>query len=185
MEEKVRSSYTVIAIAALAAILLGCVAGALAGGVTGFLVGRHQGQLAANQALDGAVSHLRQLRREMLEGGDEDQPVPKPRAEQRSQPPVGALLLEIVPGSPADEAGLQADDIIVAIDGIPINRNHPLPDILAQYKPGDRVTVHFWRADQMDSVRVTLGKHPEAVGQPYLGVFFRATVGPQFERPQD
>jgi S1-C subfamily serine protease len=185
MEEKKRNSYTVIAIAALAAILLGCVAGALAGGVAGFLVGRHEGQLAANRALDGAMSDLRQLRREMLEGGQEEQPVPKPQAEERSQPPVGALLLEIIPGSPADEVGLQAGDIIVGIDGTPINPNHPGPDILAQYKPGDRVTVRFWRADQMDSVRVTLGKHPEALGQPYLGVFFRPTARPQFERPQD
>jgi hypothetical protein len=78
MEEKKRNSYTVIAIAALAAILLGCVAGALAGGVAGFLVGRHEGQLAANRALDGAMSDLRQLR-----------PSPSPRLRREASPQSG------------------------------------------------------------------------------------------------
>ncbi|MDY6868758.1 MAG: PDZ domain-containing protein, partial [Chloroflexota bacterium] len=42
----------------------------------------------------------------------------------------GALLQEIVPGTPAQQAGLQVGDIIVAIDDKPINDRHPLVSVL-------------------------------------------------------
>jgi S1-C subfamily serine protease len=41
----------------------------------------------------------------------------------------------VIPGSPAEAAGIQEGDIITAIDDQRIDSQHPLDDILAQYRP--------------------------------------------------
>ena len=92
----------------------------------------------------------------------------------------GALLAEVVPGGPADEAGLvggdekirfqglpyeAGGDTILAVDGKPVVQ----PDDLARYvsarRPGDAVKVDVLRADgRREEVEVTLGRRP--VGEP-------------------
>jgi serine protease Do len=96
----------------------------------------------------------------------------------------GALIVEVVPGSPAAEAGLQVDDLIVAIDSVSLDLNHDLADVLAQYAPGDRITVRFWRAGQTEAARIKLVEHPDLARRAYLGVRYE-TVARSFESPGD
>jgi hypothetical protein len=185
MEEQKGNIYTIIAVATLVAILLSCVAGGFAGGIAGLLAGRRAARIAADRALDSALDDLGQLRREMMERLPERWLIPEPPSGEEPGPTFGAIVQEVVPDTAADRAGLRPGDLIIAIDQTPINRDHPLPDIIAQYEPNDRVTIHIWRMGQRESVRVILGEHPDDPDQAYLGVYFREMPAPQFERPLD
>jgi serine protease Do len=43
----------------------------------------------------------------------------------------GALVAEVVPGGPADKAGIKAGDVIVSFDGKPVHDSHDLPAMVA------------------------------------------------------
>jgi serine protease Do len=49
--------------------------------------------------------------------------------------------IAVVPGSPADKAGLVENDIILEVDGQKITTKQSLASLIAKYKPGDRVTL--------------------------------------------
>jgi S1-C subfamily serine protease len=88
-----------------------------------------------------------------------------------------------VAGTPAEQAGLRTGDVIVAVDDVPIDRNHPLPDVLAQYRPGERVTIGVWRAGEQQTVRITLGENPDDPTLAYLGVRYRMNLEPDYNLP--
>ena len=62
--------------------------------------------------------------------------------------------------SPAADAGLQADDIVTAIDGRQIDAAQGLDDILSLYEPGDRLTLSVLREGTTLQVGLTLGTRP-------------------------
>jgi hypothetical protein len=69
----------------------------------------------------------------------------------------GVKLSGVTPGSPADAAGLQAGDVILGIGDHDVSDLQAMTDALRAQKPGDTVTVRFARADQLETVAVTLG----------------------------
>jgi S1-C subfamily serine protease len=73
---------------------------------------------------------------------------------------VGALVKQVAPGSPADHAGIRANDVITQFNGQTIDDTHPLKDVLRQSHPGDHVNVTLRRGGQTLTVAVTLGTHP-------------------------
>jgi len=77
--------------------------------------------------------------------------------------PEGAVIVEIVPGSAADDAGLQAEDVIVALDDEPIDSMVGLSSRVLVRQPGDQVTVRFVRDGQEQEVTVTLGERTDDV----------------------
>ena len=66
----------------------------------------------------------------------------------------------VVPGSPADTAGVQEGDIIVKVDAQPIDGDHPLDATLSEFAPGDTVTVEVLRDGQTQTLSLTLGTRP-------------------------
>lgn len=76
----------------------------------------------------------------------------------------GALVLRgtrptefaVIPGSPADKAGIVENDIILEIDGQRIDAEHPLGNVLAKYRPGETVTVKLWHKGETKDIRVIL-----------------------------
>ena len=64
--------------------------------------------------------------------------------------------LAVVPGSPADKAGLAENDIILEINGQKINDNNPLANIIAKFKPGDEITLKIMRQAKEKTVKVKL-----------------------------
>ena len=77
---------------------------------------------------------------------------------------------DVVPNAPAEKAGIKAGDIIVKIDGKPLERGDEpaeLPGILTRrllrHKPGDTVTVSIMREkDQpLKQIEITLGQQPK------------------------
>lgn len=77
------------------------------------------------------------------------------------EPERGVIIVDIAPDSAADNAGLQAEDIIVAIDGHDVHYLAQLFDRLFSYYPGDTVTITYFRDGESSQATVTLGERPE------------------------
>jgi membrane-associated protease RseP (regulator of RpoE activity) len=170
----------IVAAIAVAGLVLSCLVGALAGGLAGLLVSRHQARIAAERGLaERAWQEVVPWREEF--------PVPVPEFPESA--PFGELGIEgavvvgIVEGSAAEEAGLRLGDVIVAVDNVPIDRNHALPDVLAQYRPGDPVTIEVWRNGEGRTLRATLRENPDDPALPYLGVRYRMNLEPNYNLP--
>ena len=66
----------------------------------------------------------------------------------------------IVPGSPAEQAGLQAGDIITAINGTSLDATHPLDLVTSQSAPGDSIKLDVLRDGKTVQLTVVLGTRP-------------------------
>jgi S1-C subfamily serine protease len=92
----------------------------------------------------------------------------------------GALITDVVNGSPADDAGLKGStgdttfqlqhvktggDVVTAVGGKAVLQNNDLSELIARHKPGDTVTLDILRDGQHMTVDVTLGSRPADVGQ--------------------
>ena len=66
----------------------------------------------------------------------------------------------VLAGSPAKDAGLKDGDIITALDGIAVDREHPLDLLLLQHNPRDKVSLTVLRGDKTITVDLTLGTRP-------------------------
>jgi S1-C subfamily serine protease len=92
----------------------------------------------------------------------------------------GALVTDVVDGSPADKAGLQGStgettfqlqhvktggDLIVGVDGKPVHTSTDLSELIAGHKPGDVVSLEVLRDNDSHQVQVTLGARPADVNQ--------------------
>ena len=70
--------------------------------------------------------------------------------------PDGAQVTSVVPGSPADEEGLEVDDIITEVDGVAVTASLPLDELILGYEPGDRVELTVARGGRERTIRVRL-----------------------------
>jgi membrane-associated protease RseP (regulator of RpoE activity) len=72
----------------------------------------------------------------------------------------GAWVTQVVPGSPAAEAGLQEGDLIQQVDEQDVDGKHPLPDLINAHQPGDRIELAVLRGRRELRVEVELGTRP-------------------------
>lgn len=72
----------------------------------------------------------------------------------------GALVDEVVEGSPAAKAGMQARDVVTMINKDRINTADDVSRLLASMAPGSRVDVKVQRGEEIITLRVTLGRKP-------------------------
>lgn len=80
--------------------------------------------------------------------------------ERRLPVKYGAWIQEVLSRSPASIAGLQSDDVIIAIDGQTINDWEDLLDAIASHGPGQRVRLTIIRDTLRLEKDVTLGIRP-------------------------
>jgi S1-C subfamily serine protease len=118
-------------------------------------------------------------------GGAEDTSASEPLLLPLVTPAIGAQVIEVVADSPASAAGLQADDVITAVDGKALDGEASLADVIAGYQPGDEVTLTIARPgadeDELD-LTVTLGEHLDDPTRPFLGIRYSNTAEmPDFE----
>jgi len=75
---------------------------------------------------------------------------------------TGVLINGVVPGSPADMAGLQRGDVIVSMNGADIVDSFQIQDLISDLEPGDTVRLLVDTiAGGMKNVYVTLGVQPD------------------------
>ncbi|HLE77202.1 MAG TPA: trypsin-like peptidase domain-containing protein, partial [bacterium] len=72
----------------------------------------------------------------------------------------GVIVRSVEPNSPAASAGIQPQDIIVAIDGVPVNNWDDFLRTLFAKRPGDTVSVEVFRDSRRVTMPVTLGERP-------------------------
>jgi S1-C subfamily serine protease len=101
-------------------------------------------------------------------------------AEELNMPTSGGLLIQgIEEGSPADGAGLRGasrsvivggryrlgigGDLIIAIDGNPVNSQDALTHAMSQKRPGEKMVLTIYRGNRTMKATVTLGSAPEAL----------------------
>ncbi len=69
--------------------------------------------------------------------------------------------LAITPGSAADKAGLQENDIILELNGQKITQENPLAKMIQKFKPGDEITLKVLSKGKEKIIKVILGEYKE------------------------
>ncbi len=76
-------------------------------------------------------------------------------------PVAGAVIADggnaVESGGPADQAGLEPGDVILSLDGRPVNSGQELLAMLRSRSPGDEIEIEYDRDGQRETVTVTLG----------------------------
>jgi S1-C subfamily serine protease len=87
----------------------------------------------------------------------------------------GALIAQVVKDGPAAKAGLKGGgketrfqatlvrpggDLIAEVNGRQITQEHDLSELIANFKPGDTVTLDIYRGKERRTVKVKLGERP-------------------------
>ena len=68
----------------------------------------------------------------------------------------GVYISEVAKGGAAESAGLEAGDVILAINGIEVKNGSSVQEMITRYRPGDKITVDILRKDKSMSFEVTL-----------------------------
>jgi serine protease Do len=74
----------------------------------------------------------------------------------------GALVRSVVEGEPAARAGLRHGDIVVRVDGQPVEDTRGLIDYVSAQPPGSEVRLTIWREGKVSDKTVELGERPGA-----------------------
>lgn len=82
--------------------------------------------------------------------------------------PIGVPVMQIAEGSGAEAAGMQVNDIITSINGIPIITPADFANV--QLKPGDRANVSVLRDGQQLNLSVLVGSAPDNPEKGLLGI---------------
>jgi S1-C subfamily serine protease len=89
----------------------------------------------------------------------------------------GSLISEVVPGGPAEKAGLRGGneklrfqaaqyrtggDVVLQVDGEDVVGPDDLARFIADHRPGDKITLTVLRDGQREEVELTLGRRPDS-----------------------
>ena len=72
----------------------------------------------------------------------------------------GALIGNVERGGPGEKAGLQAGDVVLALNGKPVERSIDLPRMVGQLKPNEKAILKVWHEGKENEVTVVLGELP-------------------------
>ena len=138
------------------------------GGAYGFAIPINQARRVAKALItEGRVRHawLGVAIGDVKDGaklGDDGEP------EQKGQPKTGkglpakaAWVSRVMPGSPADKAGVRVGDVVTQIDGQKIESAADVVDYVSARKVGTKVTLAYLREGKNGKLPVTLGELPE------------------------
>ena len=78
--------------------------------------------------------------------------------------PRGVLIANVFSDTPADAAGLKDEDIILSIDGRPVNRPNQVQSLIARKHPDENVALEIRRKDRTITLPVKLVEKPEQIG---------------------
>jgi|ETN07SMinimDraft_1059922.scaffolds.fasta_scaffold00613_7 serine protease Do len=92
----------------------------------------------------------------------------------------GTIIGEVVPGSPADKAGLEVSDIIVGFEDQKINNGSELKNLISNSIPGSKIKLKIFRSGRNEDIDVVLEEKSvdglSSVGDTYIDKKFGLTV---------
>ena len=74
----------------------------------------------------------------------------------------GALISEVLSGSPADKAGVKPGDILIAVNDKPVTDSASMLALIATLQPGQQAELKVIRGQAENVVKVTIGKTAQA-----------------------
>jgi len=75
----------------------------------------------------------------------------------------GAIVADVTPGKPGDQAGLKTGDVIVKINGEEVQDSNDLTMKVTGHAPGDTVTLDVIRDGKPMTIKVTLAQRPNGL----------------------
>lgn len=69
----------------------------------------------------------------------------------------GVVVSQVEPGSPADQAGIRAQDVLLSVDQNPILDVARFRNAIAMLAPDSRIEIEIWRDGRRQSLAVTIG----------------------------
>ena len=73
--------------------------------------------------------------------------------------PAGAVVLSVMDGSPADEAGIEKGDIITEFNGTKISEYQIFENLVSQSSPDETVTLKIYREGKYYNVSLKIGSN--------------------------
>ena len=117
----------------------------------------------AREAMDDFLVYGRVVRGYLgVEMSDVDDELVR-REDLDLSPPRGVFITRIEPRTPADRSGLSAGDVVLAIDGQPVDLTNEVQTRIYGRDPGERVELTVLRAGRRHRVPVVLGEREESL----------------------
>jgi putative serine protease PepD len=117
-----------------------------------------RGQQGENIGFAIAIDDATQIADSLRSGGVPTQGFLGVTTQDSSGSDLGASIVSVVAGGPADQAGLKAGDLITAVDGTSVADSAALGKAIRQHKPGDSVKITVNRNGSDQTLTPTLGK---------------------------
>ncbi|MBN2555301.1 MAG: trypsin-like peptidase domain-containing protein [Anaerolineales bacterium] len=73
----------------------------------------------------------------------------------------GVFLTDVIAGGPADHAGLETNDIIIAINGTPLDEDNPFTNLLFEFEPGEEISLTILQDGKTITTNLMLGELPD------------------------
>jgi serine protease Do len=87
------------------------------------------------------------------------QPVTKELAQSfKLDAPIGAVVVNVEKGSPAEQAGLKVGDVILSYNDRKLENPNELPRLVAATKPGEKAKLEVWRNGKREQLAATVGE---------------------------
>src|ERR1700730_502485 len=83
--------------------------------------------------------------------------------ELRLDPAGGVLIVNPRRNSPAEQAGLLANDVILSLDDVPVRNKDAAIEYIGARPPGTTLKISIWRSGERREVSATVGRFPEAL----------------------
>ena len=77
--------------------------------------------------------------------------------------PRGALVSQVIDGGPAEKAGIKDGDVILSVDGKPVERSTQLPSVISAIRPGDSAKLEVWRDRSVKTINVKVDEFKEEI----------------------
>ena len=137
----------------------------------GKVVGINTSGLSRGRAVTIPVATVNRVVDELLEKGHiarpylglAMQPVAIPealRGKLKSETTTGLLVIHVEAGGPADKAGVLLGDVLIALQGKPLEELDTIQDLLGSAKAGEKIAIAAIRGGAAVQFAVTLGERP-------------------------
>lgn len=127
-------------------------------GIPSVIASTSTGEQAGSIGLGFAIpsNQAEKIARQLIDNGEVKNPIIGAQVNTRSEM-VGAELVAINEGSPAEEAGLKAGDVVTKVDDRVVESGVGLIAAIRSYNVGDKITLTVRNGDDERTVDLTLG----------------------------